>query len=654
MNGRRLVMAMALAGAGLLLLGAIVHAQPTLHTPLPPRKTPDGVHLESQLGGPVRALAKQGTMLYAVTGPHLKVVDVSTPGDPRIVGSFEAWGGFYDVVVTGTLAYLTDRGTGLVVLDVSDPTNPVAVAVAEGPHPDPNYRKLVVAGGYAYVTDPSSYLRLFDLSDPYSPTYASSFRPPGHAWYVSDLAVSGTLAYVGYNSRMAVVDVTTPTLPEMRAWYQAPSQMSMADLVLAGPYAYVAALSRGVILFDVTGELTPTLVSETDTPSATIALVVSGTTVYAADGASGLHVIDASNPAMPGDVASLDTPGSARDLIVEGPTAYVADDARGLREIDVGTGPLTETAALDLPSAAWSVAVSDTLAYVGDYYYMAGASEGLGALRVVDVSQPATPTQVGLLPMAERVLGIVLRGPYAYLANDADGLQIVDVRAPSGPQRVGEYLPEPLKLARDVALADQIAYVTMGNGGLHLVDVSEPMTPALVSQWSLADVSAVTVRLTHAYVAGADGMHVVNVTDPATPTTVATYTVGAGSDVALVGDIAYLAAGDDGLHIVDVSDPTSPTLAAVVLVDVRYVAVRGPRAYVSGGDPDARMTVLNVMDPAHPRIVAWYPSTTELNKIAVAPDAGGDPLAFVAGGSQGLLVLRVQFDLYLPLVMRGF
>ncbi len=652
MSVKRLWGAITLALIGLLLLGAGVRAHPDIDTTIPPRAFPHGVHLESQLGGPVRALAKQGNILYAVTGPYLKLVDVSNPDDPHVVGSFPAWGRFSDVVVTGTFAYLTDRVAGLVVLDVTDPTDPFPIAVALGPGSSLDYRRIVVAGGCAYVTDPTSYLRIFDVTDPYHPTYLSSFRPSGTAWYIQDLALSGTLAYVGYSSRMAVVDVTTPTAPEMRAMYQASSAMNMTDLVLAGPYAYVAASSRGMILFDVTGGLTPTLVSETDTPSATVALVVSGTMVYAADSAGGVRAIDAANPLMPTEVASFDTPGSARDLIVEGSTAYVADDARGLRVLEMGSIPFTETSALDLPSASWSVSISDTLAYVGDYYYMAGASEGLGAFRVVDVSQPASPTQIGLLPTKERVLAIARQGRYAYLANDRDGLRIVDISDPGHPQPVGRY--PTFKLATDVALAGPVAYVTTGSGGLHLVDVSEPITPTEVGTWSLSNVSAVAVRLPYAYVAGQEGMHVVDVTDPATPTTVATYTVGYGSDVALAGDYAYLGAGDDGLHILDVSDPASPTLAAVVLMEARYVAVEGTRAYISGGDPEARLVVLDIADPARPRTLACYPATSELKEVTVAPDAAGDPLAFVAGGSQGLLVLRVRFDVYLPLVTRSF
>ena len=478
MNVQRLWMSVALAFIGLLLLGAVVRAHPLSGTALPPRVSPHNVRLESQLGGPVRSLAKQGDVLYAVTGPYLKIVDVADPADPRIIGSFPAWSGFNDVVVSGTVAYLTDRGTGLVVLDVADPTDPVPIAVATGPQTTLNYRRLVVAGGYAYVTDPASYLRIFDVADPSHPTYVSSFRPSGSAWYIKDLAVTGTLAYVGYSSRMAVVDVTTPTTPVLRATYRATSLMSIGDIVLAGPYAYVAASSRGVIRFGVTGGLTPTLVSETDTPSATVALAVSGTTVYAADSAGGLRVIDAAPPLTPTEVAAFNTPGSARDLIVAGSTAYVADDARGLRVLDVGRDPITETSALDLPSAAHSVAVSGTLAYLGEYYYMAGASEGLGEFRVVDVSQPLTPVQVGLLGMKARVLGVALQGDYAYLANDADGLRILDVTDPVRPQPVGHY--PTFKLAMDVALAEQVAYVPTGSGGLHLVDVSMPMTPTQV------------------------------------------------------------------------------------------------------------------------------------------------------------------------------
>jgi hypothetical protein len=110
-------------------------------------------------------------------------------------------------------------------------------------------------------------------------------------------------------------------------------------------------------------------------------------------------------------------------VAVSGSTAYVADGRGGLRVVDVSdpANP-TEVGAYDTPGRAGGVAVSGSTAYVAD---------GDGGLRVVDVSDPANPTEVGAYYTPGRAGGVAVASSdpeghtYAYVADEYGGLLIL-------------------------------------------------------------------------------------------------------------------------------------------------------------------------------------------------------------------------------------
>jgi len=101
-----------------------------------------------------------------------------------------------------------------------------------------------------------------------------------------------------------------------------------------------------------------------------------------------------------------------------------------------------------MPDIVSGVAVSGTHAYVADNY---------GGLRVVDVSDPTSPQEVGFYRAWDAVAkGVKIAGHYAYVAS-VKGLHVIDVSNPAGPQHVG-FSATP-KMALNVAVAGGLAYV---------------------------------------------------------------------------------------------------------------------------------------------------------------------------------------------------
>ena len=278
---------------------------------------------------------------------------------------------------------------------------------------------------------------------------------------------------------------------------------------------------------------------------------------------------------------------------------------------------------------AWARAV----AVQGDYAYVATESNGL---RVIDISDPANPREVGCYCSSERTSGIFVSGSRAYLAI-GEGIDVLNVSDPSSPYRMGSFGTSGS--AMDVVVVDYYAYVATW-GALQIVDVSNPARPrgvgAYKEPWPLGYFYGVSVSGDYACVASERvGLYVLDISDPIAPRLLGTfYTAGWSYDVQVVDSYAYVAAG--GLSIVDISDPHHPIKVGYYPTGYALgVFVSGPLAYVA--DRDTGLWVLDVSDPGNPRKVGYH----DLGKWASwARDVvvAGDHI-YVASGD-GLWILR--------------
>ena len=102
-------------------------------------------------------------------------------------------------------------------------------------------------------------------------------------------------------------------------------------------------------------------------------------------------------------------------------------------------------------------------------------ADGESGLRIVDVSNPSAPAEIGhFLPQDSDVRGVDVAGPYAYLASGQPGLLVVDISDPGNPREVGRF--DTPRTARSVQLAGSHAYV--GDlKWLRVIDVSDPSAP---------------------------------------------------------------------------------------------------------------------------------------------------------------------------------
>lgn len=404
---------------------------------------------------------------------------------------------------------------------------------------------------------------------------------------------------------LRVVDVSEPVNPTELGFYFTPYTASDVSVASA------AHQVDGATQPDEAGEASFGWQIVGQVGGATQAVAVQGDYAYVGVGArlEVLQVSDTKSFHVVGNTSPF--PYYVEEVVISGTLAYVAAGGAGLRVVDVSDpAHPTEVGAWDSLGYAEGVAVAGGTLYLADGPY---------GLRTVDVSDPTHPTEVGYVCDMNYAFDVVVGGEYAYIAAGGAGLLVADVSDPANPAEVA-VLDTP-GYAYGVAIANDAAFIADGWEGLYIVSVADPANPLYVSThktpgWALD----VAVADDLAYVADAfRGLQVADVSDPVRPERAGGEDVwgGLASHVAVAGSIAYVADYYRGLRAIDVSDPTHPTLAGS-FVPIGYadgVIVAGDYAYVAAGGYG--LQVVDVADPAHPRELGGYDTQSYATSVAV-------------------------------------
>ncbi len=130
------------------------------------------------------------------------ILDVQNPASPRLIGSYNTSITTYDIVVLGKYAYLFGS-PDVTIIDISNPASPTLVSSVSSGVGNGGFNG-TVAGRYAYISDYNSGLVVVDVSDPTSPVQVSLQSDQSGVY---DVDVVGRYAYVADNSDMWILDI---------------------------------------------------------------------------------------------------------------------------------------------------------------------------------------------------------------------------------------------------------------------------------------------------------------------------------------------------------------------------------------------------------------------------------------------------------------
>ncbi len=230
--------------------------------------------------GICRAVALAGDHAFVGTRQDatFHVLDVSDPSAPALaalldLGHDDYWG----IDVVGNICYVAAGNEGLLVIDVSDPANPIWVGQYNTSH---FCHSVDVQGNYAYLADWSGGLKVVDITDPTNPSFVDNLGLPGDS---KSVAVDGNVAYVAvYQDGLCVVDVSNPSSLSLTDHFS-PWGEDVTYVHPDGDILYVAHSPGGVSRVDISDPASPSIIDSYFTGYSSWGLSVYGDFLYLAD-----------------------------------------------------------------------------------------------------------------------------------------------------------------------------------------------------------------------------------------------------------------------------------------------------------------------------------------------------------------------------------
>ena len=234
----------------------------------------------------------------------IAALDLSSPGAPAYVapGYVSLPGGYaWAVALDGHHALVGTSNSWLVSVDLSRPDslNVVGSVQTQGTSgATREARGLAVRGGLAFVANEEAGLRVVDVADPTFPVALSGYGALPASGSAAALALAGDFVLVADSTNgLLVYDGATArnwsSAGQARIWPTTVSGGGAYDVVVRGNYAYVAKGASGLEIWDVSNPRSPaasgSLVQAGFSP---VRLALYGEHLYALDGATKLYVVD--------------------------------------------------------------------------------------------------------------------------------------------------------------------------------------------------------------------------------------------------------------------------------------------------------------------------------------------------------------------------
>ncbi|MGC9779793.1 MAG: hypothetical protein HZR80_11170 [Candidatus Heimdallarchaeota archaeon] len=435
------------------------------------------------------------------SSPQKSILDATPPGDNITeLSVLDDIYGMYprDVCINGSYAYIaTDEG-GLVVVNISDPINPVAIDCFWDEY---QADEVYVEDEYVYLGHSYLGLQIFNASDP------SSITKIGQ-----------------YDSTNCV------------------------DFQIVGDTAYIADQWTDIVIVDITDRTNPTKLGDYDNATTlSNGIYVQGSYAYVTHGLNGIHVVDISNPSTPIEVSYFNYAGSYWDIVVDGPYGYATGNSRtGLQTINFTDINNPEYLNLYAIGNGFDIEKQGNLVCVNDYHVEA---------RFYDVSDVENIQFINTYNTANYGLGNSISCDIVAITDYCEGLYLVNISemfSTAVPTLLGNcFLGGAV---HNTFVYDDLLFVAKGYGGLDIYNVSNPVLPELKSNLDISashEMFSVYVYNDIAYVGVTGyGLAFIDFSIPANPIVLNTVLINHEfRDIHVDGNYTFVAANYFGLEI---------------------------------------------------------------------------------------------------------
>lgn len=487
-------------------------------------------------------------------------------------------------IINGHKYCFLTAGAGVLIFNIDNPDSTVKVSQITSKVDRPH---TFFTNNLLYLADKSEGLKIYDLLNPSLPRLLGGCDADNS---VADVFVKDDHAYVVDSDHLRVINISDPSIPYEEGSCFVPNYPNSVDM--KDNYVYCGTFYGDIIVVDVFNPTNPFVCFDTTTWANIFDITVHGDYLFVPDWFGWTFIFDISNAQHPIYCGMVEGSGIGTSVEVYGNYLYrpIGDSAlgRGLAVYDitdvstpimVGHVPITES-------------TSDGLVYLDGYIYLANDLDGL---RVINVQDPYNPYETGFYQTPGFAKCIFISNNIAYLGSEKL-ISIIDVSDPQNCIDLGT-----LELENDINniwVNNSYAYTTDTIGGLSIIDVSDPLHPVQTGYYLLPSYwgsKGVWVQDTFAYVTyfGTDeGLRAINVADKYNPYEVGSCSVTTQWNTLGSGNYVYCTRSSI-LQIVDIQNPSAPYLAASLQACNGNLTINNDHIYIAAGS----LCVIDISDP---------------------------------------------------------
>lgn len=408
--------------------------------------------------------------------------------------------------------------------------------------------------------------------------------------------VAGNRLYAIGQGTLYVLDITRPQAPQLLG--KVGGLGNTRQIAVKGSYAYVTARQDGLWIVDITVPAQPKVASHYDSVEMATGIWVAGTLAFVAQRQYGVEIVDISDPKCPRHVSILKTP-EAQSCWTRDNLLYVGDwHSRQVNIADI-TDPrkpiIIGSAELDGYGDGGCLRGKYCFAATGHHSRAANQEEAYGkghGLEIWDVSTPSSPTLVSRVKFPQFYSLFIdmwsarVAGDYCVVADTHNGLFVLDIHDLAKPAIIAHAQLPPMPGKSD---ADPVGGVALGQDVIYAAGV----TTGLYVVFAPGLASAVVPEEDHPPVLSPLA------TPPEDPRFEVYRPDGQVHNVAVQGDVAWIACGAAGIQAVRLGGTLAPAMIHPTADEVGYVTCCGNRLYTAesmGGmgiyeiGPDLRLT----------------------------------------------------------------
>lgn len=512
------------------------------------------------------------------SGTGVRVVDITNPQSIEELGFY--WLGYYvsRMILHDNLLYVKS-GESIICLDISNPTQPQMVGTIYSLY---DAKDFDIDGDHLYVC--SSYtIHTINIADPDNPWLVGISEPdwdvtPWYSAHLYKIRVRNNIAYLACDTYgFAVLDISVPGI----AHYLGSSPfllghtLSMAGIEVVGNLAYTCC-GDAFSIYNIDQSFIPSHIGSLSMPDVRNFTLQDNEVFITTYNAH--YRVDVSNPAQ-------------------------------LQIIDTIADPQS-------PTSTW---IGNKL-YVSD-----GACHPWGGLRILDVQEPGNTQYLGSYKANWNMTALDKTGDLLYvLSPEQRGVDIIDVSEPEAPEIVGnmtfgDYFPS--KFVIDNGRAAFQTRKPLGGDAhdwrVRLYDLSDPLNPQLAG---ILHAESTALDIDNTLLACWNGFQIQlwDIGDTYNPQLLNVYThteEGSWQDIILDGSYMYILKGTS-LEIVNISDIYNLQQISVTggFTNAGSMDKNGDNLYIAG---TYGLRIVSVSDPANPSLLSFTPSSFLNEKITV-------------------------------------